>query len=333
MKAKVKTISSLLVISITLLLLNLAIIPNLQYASAAELSREDMTPEKDQFWKKKNKDLENGWVFEFTLEVIGESVTKVANRDISVLVLEGTGKIVKWADDISQAQRTDQNKIYMRREINKENLEKVTETLNISYEYYDDENRYFENYIDIFTTYDIKELTKPDNITVGSNWTKRVIKTELVRRKFGAEEEQIIQQPEEEINSTIECDRIEKVTVPAGEFDTFRIVEQQFIQSAFPDTTIFWYFSIAAKNFVKIERWNAESIVAENEEVLKFGEKDNDPPPPNGNNDTNGESGWLDLGDRNVQLLLSLVGIIIICLIIGAIMYKRGKGQTKSKSD
>ncbi|WP_455391892.1 hypothetical protein [[Eubacterium] cellulosolvens] len=322
------TSTKLLVVALTLVLLSVTITSNLQYAAAANLTNDSMRPEKNQYWKRQNKDLDDGWMFEYTIEVVDETTISVGNKNVPVLVLEGTGKILDWPDDIITSQRTEDNDIYIKKEINKNNLELITYTLNMSYRYVDGEGNYTENYVYVFETYDIIELTKPDNITVGTNWTKKVILTQVFRFKKGNKDVEEYKMDPVMINSTIECDRIEKVTVPGGEFDTFRVVEQQFVISAFPDKTIFWYLSLAAKDYVKMERWNAQSIVEESEELLEFGKKTDGNGLNNNDSNDNDEPGWLDLGNRNTQLLLGILGLVIICLVIGVIVYRKRKKQS-----
>ena len=209
-----------------------------------------------------------------------------------------------------------------KKEIRKDNLELITETLNISYGYSDNITYPYKYFINTYTTYNIIELTKPDIITVGTSWTKKVLRTETVEYKRPDEPVRKDTHPTEIINSTIECDKIAPVTVPAGSFDTFRVVEQQFVIEAFPDTTIFYYYSIKANNIVLRERWNPSSETVEIEKVLKYGTKEVDNGHKNNGSD-DGDTSWLDLEDRNVQITLGITSIVIILIIIGVFYSKR----------
>jgi hypothetical protein len=305
------TISKLMVIAITFIFLNMIVFPNYQYATAADLSSDNLRPEINRYWNYRNSDLVEGWIFEYKLKVNEEKSIKVANQDVPVLVLEGEGIIEGWPSGVSPGS----NYFYIKKDIIKSNLEMVTYTQQINYTL---------NYHKTFITYNITEFNKPVNITIGSKWMKKMIITQTIEYKRDDDDKPVITtHPPELINSTFECDKIVQTIVPAGTFDTFRIVERQWIDDI-ADKTIFWYYSIAIKGFVKMEKKNAESILIETEELLSFGVET----PDNGNNhvdnnDTSEDDDWLDITNTNTQLMLGMTGLAIICIIIGVFVYKK----------
>ena len=312
MKYTIGNFTKCIAIMFALIILNLAVIPNYEHALATSITSVNMQPELHQYWKYENKDIKNGWVFQFTLEFNTEKTIKVANKDVPVYVMEGHGSIEGWPNGILPGY----NEIYIKKEINKNNLELVTYTQQINYT---------TNYNKMFITYDITKNTKPDNITIGSQWTKILNRTKLIETKKEGEpvrkDEPII----EKINSTLECDRIDRVETPAGEFDAFRIIEKQYILD-FPDTTIFWYLSLATKSVVKMERKDVASDIVETEQLLDFGKNvvpNNN--HENGKNDDNNGTEFFDLNNPGFQILLGITILVVIAIIIGAIQYRNKK--------
>ena len=247
MKTTIYSRSKVLVVLVALSVLNLTVLVNYQYARSSDLTNDTLRPEKDYIWKYENKDLDQDWVFQYTLTLGGERLKKVANKDVPVLVINGTGKIAKWASNIDKSLVTDQNKIYIEREIDKNNLELIAYTQEISYERIIEKNLTM-NYNYLYITYNITELTKPDNITMGATWIKKVIRTQTLEFKKDLNSPERITHPEELINSTFECDKIVNIKVGAGSFDTFRIVERQWIADM-PENTIYWFYRLPNKNF------------------------------------------------------------------------------------
>jgi hypothetical protein len=315
MKYPIGNLTKCIAIILALIILNLTVIPNFEHAMATSLTSENMQPELHQYWKYENKDVVTGWVFHFTLEFVAEKTIRVANKDVQVNVLEGSGSIEGWPSGVQPGY----NEIYIKKEIKKNNLETVTYTQQINYT---------TNYNKINITYDIAENTKPNNITIGSQWTKKVNRTKVIETKNEGEplrkDEPII----ELINSTLECDRIDRVTTPAGEFDAFRIIEQQYILD-FPDTTIFWYLSVATKSVVKMERKSVASEIVETEQLLDFGKKvipNNN--HENGNDiDDNNDTEFFDLNNPEFQILLGITILVVIAIIIGAISFRKKKRE------
>jgi len=329
MKYAINFFIKILVITLTLLLLNLTIIPNYQYATATNLTMESLLPEKGYYWKYENRDFEDGWIFHFTLKFDDEKTIMVANKNVEVIILEGTGEIVYWPEDIDPNQRSGDNEIYVKKQIQKSNFETITYTQEISYRYFESGNL-IKNYIYSYYTYNITEITKPENITIGSNWTRKVLRTVSLEFKTGNNEPTKITHPEEIINSTFNCDRIIPVEVPAGTFTTYRIVERQWIIDL-PDTTIYWYYSTEVKNIVKMERKNiASDNILETEELMEFStgipDNNND---ENGNNiSDNGDQGsWLNLQNRDFQIILGASIILIIGIAIGVFVYRKKRNE------
>ena len=79
MKHSINFYIKILVIALTLLILNLTIIPNYQYASATNLTIDSLIPEKGYYWMYENHDFEDGWIFHFTLKFEGEKTIMVDN--------------------------------------------------------------------------------------------------------------------------------------------------------------------------------------------------------------------------------------------------------------
>ena len=123
------TISKFMVISITLILLNITVLPSYQHALAADLTNESLRPELYRYWEYRNSDLKADWVFLYVLEVKEEKIIKIANQDVPILVLEGQGSIEKWPEDVTTGSST----FYIKEEIISNNLELVTYSQKINY--------------------------------------------------------------------------------------------------------------------------------------------------------------------------------------------------------
>ncbi len=325
MKIPIFTTTKVLAFLIMLLMINLPIISSNSYTEALKLSDVSMTPEIGRYWKYENRDLQLGWIFGFTLKAQTEKLIKVANQNVSVVVINGTGNIKQWPGNINKSQITDQNKIFIEKQVDNNTLELITYTLQISYVLNINDN-FTTNYNYEFTTYNITESTKPQNISLGSTWSRKVIRTQSLEYRKWPGETQHITHPDELINSTFECDKIVKTMVNAGTFDTYRIVERQWIGGN-PDTTIYWFYSTQTKSVVKKERRNIAQELVEVEELMDYGPKDN--VPPNNNSKNNSDSDWFNLNNTNFQLFLGVIAIIIICVILGLFMPRKRKGKTK----
>jgi hypothetical protein len=317
MKTYAKQFTGLIVICISLFLLNLAIIPNYDYVTSTKFTNDNIRPEQNRYWKYRNEDLEKGWEYEFTLQVTDERIIKVANKNVPVLVLEGEGHIEGWPSGVTPHQ---DNNITVTKQINKENLELITYHLNISYRIYNGDN-YTTNYVDEFTTYNYLEFDKPNNISIGTKWTKKILRTQTLEYRTHPDPTEKVTLPSEIINSTVECDRISSVNITAGDFDTYRIVEQQFVNNI-RDTTIFRYYSIAVKGTVKTERWNYQSEVVEVEELLEYGLKKPNGENGNGPNNDDSDDNWFETNKNNLMFIL-IFSIIII--VVAAVMNLSGR--------
>jgi hypothetical protein len=310
-----------LVIIISLLLINLVILTNYEHALATELSNDDLTPELNSYWEYRRQDFSDNSIYRYNLTVSGEKTIKVANMDVKVLILEGYGEIIQWPNDIIPS---DFNEIYIKKEVRKENLELIRYTERITLGNII-EGEHVSSYTQNIITYNYVDFTKPESITIGSNWTKNVIRTQERENKLSGEDpEKFVHQ--DEINSTILCDSIKSTIVDAGTYKTFVVLERQW-HGDIEDTEVWYYYSKQAKGYVKKERRNFTDDLVEIEELIEFKEGT----PDNGNNHDNNESNdgadspWFDLNDRNVQISLGVIFILIACVIFGYIGYRKFK--------
>jgi hypothetical protein len=325
----IRTISKVIVLLITIFILNLSILPNYYQVSAAtSLTADALVPSLDSYWTYEKEDLETGEIIRFTLNYTGEKVIQIENKPVTILVLEGTGNVEKWGINRKDIDKIESNDVYVKKEIIKSNYEQVTYTQNINLKI-NDNGKLSSAFINDLTTFNITELDKPNNITIGSTWSKKVLKTVMRTYDDGSGKIESVTLPKEILNSTFECDRI---MVPdgiiIGSFDSFRIVERQWIGTT-PDTTIIRYYSIDTKSLVKMERINNKDVTVEREILIDYNltipDNNNNGIPPENGNDTDDDSGILGMGDLVDILILGGTAIVIIGIIAGILYYKKRK--------
>jgi hypothetical protein len=310
----VKIISFITIIS----LLNLTALLNFEYASAqSELSNDDLRPELNDFWEYKRTDYSDDSIYRYNLTYTGETTIKVANRDINVLILEGYGFIEKWPRNLEQA---DRNSIYIKKLIRKDNLELIKYTQYIDLEYIIEgtsQIRYTHENI----TYNYIEFNKPNNITIGSNWTKNVIRTQDMNIKRDTDLP-VKNVHTDHLNSTFLVDNVYYVLIGNIGYNTLMVLERQWHEDII-DTTIEYYYSDEVHGYVKKIRKDFSGEIVEVEELIEFKSgKKIDNGPQNGQPE-NGEESWFDLNNRNVQILLGAIFILIALVIFGYFGYKR----------
>ncbi len=329
-----------LVITITLLFVNLGILSNYNTAIAAPLTSGSLQPDLGFYWVYEINDNMNGYVFEYNISFKEENIIKVKNENTSVLVLEGDGKIIQWPDIVVSP---NENDFYIKKVINKNNLELITYRQDITLGFYVG-NNYTTAYTHDNFTYSYLELTKPDNITMGSKWTRRVERQwDLDYKK--ADNNSGSHSIEEIINSTFLCDRMISVKVPAGTFDTFLIIERQWMPMIKGNTTeylnektIEYYYSTKAKGIVKKVQKDLFNTVELTEKLIDYGiskESGNGDPDPNGEEDNkDGLGAWIDLSDINVQISLGVICLIVTGLFFGYFSFRNtGESEKKEKPE
>lgn len=318
-------------ISVIALLLNVIIISNYDFSSAAELTNEDLLPEINNYWEYRRQDFTDGSIYEYNLTLTKFVTKTIANKETKVMILEGYGEIVKWPKDTVPSEK---NEIYIRKEINTDTMEITKYTQYITLEYFIDGN-YSTSFIHENTTYDYEDLTKPKSITVGSNWVKNITVRPTLEKKIENGTIENFTLDRYKMNSSVVCDSIKNPNVPAGRYNTFLIIENQKIiikkgeGEKDEETTakkVWYYYSKDIKGYVKKERYDEFDNLEEEEVLLKFdtGVKPNDKPKNNDSKD-NDDKPLIDLGDRNVQLIIGGICIFIACVIFGYSGYKRKK--------
>jgi len=320
MQAKFHITSKTLVLLISLVMVNLTLLPGYEHAIATTLTTQDLLPEQNFYWVYERSDFTDNSIWKYNISVTGESTIRVANLDVEVLVVEGTGEIIQMPTGIVQVTSSE---IYIKKLIRKDNLElvKYTQTLNLEYT---SDGYLIQNYHNINITYDYVQFTKPDNITLGSNWTKMVKRTKDQQYKRGTDE--LVSDPPHTdlINSTLIFDNIAPVTIKSKTYNSYLVIEKQY-NNEIIDKTIEYYYAKEAKGYVRKIRKNVLNQTEEIEQLIKFGIKKDKPQnndPDNG--ETNGDDGaFLDPSDRNVQIILGVSLIIIAVAIVGYISYRR----------
>lgn len=327
MKTKTYLLAKILVIIISVLFINITVLCSYNFTNAAILKNEDLWPEVNTYWVYEKKEFvgEDVTVYNYNISLIEEKLVSIENIYVPALIYEGSGKIVQWPPGLEE---TDLNDLYIRKVIIKNNTEIIKYTQYLTLKYLEND-QYMTNYDYRNITYNYTELTKPDEISPGRDWTKKSIETKDVEFKIGD------QPPEHDstkvrINSTYLCDRIDNTTVRAGNFETFLIIERQWFEDQV--VKIYeYYYSNQTKSYVKMVVKDINDNILEVEELIEYKIPTTGNGPNNNNNhgendnDKEKTDGWLDLGDRNVQIYLGIIFIIIVCLIIGLIVYKRNK--------
>jgi hypothetical protein len=74
---------------------------------------------------------------------------------------------------------------------------------------------------------------------------------------------------------------------------------------------------------VKKERYDYKDDILEIEELIKHGVKKTQNNSDHGENGDKKEEPLIDLGNRNTQIVISVICIFIACIIFGYIGYKR----------
>jgi hypothetical protein len=299
-------------------LLNLVVLFNIEFSAAqSELSNDDLRPDLNDYWEYRRTDYSDNSIYRYNLTYTGETVIKVANIDINVLILEGYGFIEQWPEQLEQS---DRNSIYIKKLIRKDNLELIKYTQYIDLEYIR-EGIIDKRYIHENITYNYIEFNKPNIITIGSNWTKNVIRTQDMNIKRDTDLP-VKNVHTDHVNSTFLVDNVYYVLVGNTGYNTLMVLERQWHEDII-DTTIEYYYSDEIHGYVKKIRKDFSGDIVEVEELIAFKSgKEIDNGDQNGK-EKNGEESWFDLNDRNVQMLLGAIFILIALVIFGYFGYKR----------
>jgi hypothetical protein len=291
---------------------------NIEFSAAqSELSNDDLRPDLNDYWEYRRTDYSDNSIYRYNLTYTGETVIKVANIDINVLILEGYGFIEQWPEQLEQS---DRNSIYIKKLIRKDNLELIKYTQYIDLEYIR-EGIIDKRYIHENITYNYIEFNKPNIITIGSNWTKNVIRTQDMNIKRDTDLP-VKNVHTDHVNSTFLVDNVYYVLVGNTGYNTLMVLERQWHEDII-DTTIEYYYSDEIHGYVKKIRKDFSGDIVEVEELIAFKSgKEIDNGDQNGK-EKNGEESWFDLNDRNVQMLLGAIFILIALVIFGYFGYKR----------